>query len=262
MQKDRTPKEWRLDFRSGTVRPTTGIAGGYAQANLLIVTGEYALDFASFCQRNPKPCPVLEMGSVGDPYTKLVADCADIRTDIPGYWVYCDGVLVDRVRDIESIWNDDLVWFLLGCSFGFEEALMANGVPVRHIQNKLNCPMYISNIDCLPSGPFCGKMVVSMRAIPGSLVARATVVTSRYSLSHGAPIWIGDPDGLGIEDLSSPDFGDAPVIEAGDVPVFWACGVTAQQVASNAKLPFSIGHAPGHMFITDIPNEQLALGRI
>lgn len=259
MHKEKSPREWRSAFRSGFVTPTTGLARGYAQANLVIMHKEYALDFASFCLRNPKPCPLLEIGSPGDPYTKFLAASADIRADIPLYWVYRHGVLVERVGDITSLWTEDLVYFLIGCSFGFEEALLSHGVPVRHIENGSNCPMYISNIDCIPAGPFSGKMVVSMRGIPASLVSKAVTITARYPLSHGAPVWVGDPEGLGIKDLDHPDFGDPPVLKPGDVPVFWACGVTAQMVASNAKLPLVIGHAPGHMFIADVLNEELSI---
>lgn len=257
MTGDGSPKELRDSFRNGAVRPTTGLARGYAQANLVIMPSRYALDFVAFCQKNPKPCPLLEVGSRGDPRTQLVAKDADVRTDIPAYFVYRDGALVDKVKDIVALWDDDLVYFLTGCSFGFEGALISIGIPVRHIDKGANCPMYISSIDCVPSGPFCGKMVVSMRGIPGRLVPKAVTVTARYPSAHGAPVYVGDPAGLGIRDLDRPDFGDKPVLEPGDVPVFWACGVTTQKVACDAKLPLVIGHAPGHMFITDLLNEDL-----
>lgn len=262
MLKDRAPEEWRREFRRGLVMPTAGLARGYVQANLVIMPKEYALDFASFCIRNPKPCPVLEIGTVGDPRTNLVAQNADVRTDIPLYWVYREGEKIEEVKDITAYWTEDLVYFLTGCSFGFEEALMSNGIPVRHIEHGTNCPMYISNIDCVPAGPFQGKMVVSMRGIPGSLVGKATAITSRYPLSHGAPVYVGDPSHLGIQDLSKPDFGGRPILEPGDVPVFWACGVTAQKVVADAKIPLVIGHAPGHMFITDLLNEAVSVDRL
>jgi len=252
-----SPQELRRLFRNGLVRPTTGLAAGYAQANLVIMPSKYALDFAAFCQKNPKPCPLLEMGSPGDPKTRFVAKDADVRTDISAYFVYRDGVLVDKVTDISSLWNDDLVYFLLGCSFGFESALVSNGIPVRHMEKGVNVPMYITNIDCIPSGPFHGEMVVTLRGIPGHLVPKAVTLTARYPLSHEAPIYIGDPAGLGIKDLDNPDYDDKPIIEPGDVPVFWACGVTAQKIANDARLPLVIGHAPGHMFIIDLLNEDL-----
>jgi len=257
MTDDTSPKELRRSFRNGVVTPTTGLAMGYAQANLVVMPTRYALDFLTFCQKNPKPCPVLEVGSPGDPKTTLVAKDADVRSDIPAYFVYRDGVLADQVTDISTLWNDDLVYFLTGCSFGFESALISNGIPVRHIDRSTNCPMYVSNIDCVPSGPFHGRMVVSLRGIPGRLVPKAVTLTARYPLSHGAPVYVGDPAGLGIKDLGHPDFGDKPILEPGDVPVFWACGVTTQKIAQEARLPLVIGHAPGHMFITDLLNEDL-----
>lgn len=252
-----SPAELRQAFRNGLVRPTTGLADGYAQANLVVMPSRYALDFLIFCQKNPKPCPILEVGSKGDPITKIVANGADVRFDIPAYCVYRDGASAGQVKDIGDIWNDDLVYFLTGCSFGFEGALLAAGIPVRHIDSGTNCPMYMSNIDCAESGPFKGKMVVSMRGIPGRLVSKAVTVTARYPASHGAPVYIGDPAGLGISDLDKPDFGGKPVMRSGDVPVFWACGVTTQKIASDARLPLVIGHAPGHMFIADVLNEDL-----
>jgi uncharacterized protein YcsI (UPF0317 family) len=259
MSEPGTPKQWREAFRSGLFRTTAGLAPGHAQANLIVMAKEYALDFAAFCQRNPKPCPVLEMGTPGDPRTRVIADGADVREDVPLYRVYWDGVLADEPRNIVGFWSKDLVYFLLGCSFGFEEALRSHGVPVRHIDRGTNCAMYLSNLECVPSGPFRGRTVVSMRGIPAGLVSRAVALTARHPLSHGAPLWVGDPAGLGIKDLAKPDFGDPPELLPGDVPVFWACGVTAHVVAANARLPLAIGHAPGHMFIADVTNEELAL---
>lgn len=253
----KSPAELRQAFRNGFVRPTTGLADGYAQANLVIMPSKYALEFLLFCQKNPKPCPILEVGSKGDPIIKVLAKGADVRFDIPAYRIYRNGEPAGEVTDIAEFWNDDLVYFLTGCSFGFEGALQNAGIPVHHIDNGTNCPMYISNIDCVESGPFRGKMVVSMRGIPGRLVSKAVMVTSRYPASHGAPVYVGDPRGIGIAHFENPDFGGKPVTNPGDVPVFWACGVTTQKIARDARLPLVIGHAPGHMFIADLLNEDL-----
>ncbi len=248
-----------MAIRQGEYRlPTPGLAPGYAQANLVILPRAEAYDFLLFCQRNPKPCPVLEVTDVGSPEPKLTAPGADLRTDLPRYRVYRDGVLTDVVDDLLGLWRDDLVSFLLGCSFTFESALLSAGVPVRHIELGRNVPMYKTNIPCVPAGMFHGTSVVSMRPIPQELVVRAVQVTGRYPAVHGTPLHIGDPAAIGIADIDRPDFGDAVPVRAGEVPVFWACGVTPQAVAMASKPKFMLTHAPGHMFITNIRDESLA----
>ncbi|MDK2855472.1 MAG: hypothetical protein PWQ41_1227 [Bacillota bacterium] len=251
--------ELRAAIRRGEyTQPTPGLAPGYAQANLVILPQKYAFDFLLFCMRNPKPCPVLDVTEVGSPIPRLAAPGADLRTDLPRYRVWEHGVLTAEVTDITAYWRDDLVAFLLGCSFTFEAALLTAGIPVRHIEEGRNVPMFITNRECTPAGIFHGPMVVSMRPIPQEQVVRAVQVTSRYPAVHGAPVHIGDPAAIGIRDVMKPDFGDAVTIKPGEVPVFWACGVTPQAVAMEAKPDFMITHAPGHMFITDLKNEQLA----
>ncbi|MDR3561607.1 MAG: putative hydro-lyase [Negativicutes bacterium] len=255
-----TPKSIREKIRQGgLVRPTAGMAEGYVQANLAIVPKALAYDFLLFAQRNPKPCPILDVTDAGCGEPKIVAPGADLRFDIPKYRIYKAGELVDEVLNLENYWRDDLVSFLLGCSFSFEAALLKADVPVRHIEENCNVPMFITNMACKPAGAFHGNMVVSMRPIPQEKVVRAVQVTSRFPAVHGAPVHIGDPAAIGIRDVDRPDFGDRVPIRPGEVPVFWACGVTPQAVAMTTKPEIMITHAPGHMFICDIRDEELAV---
>ena len=249
----------RLIRNDELVRPTSGMAPGHVQANLAIVPRDLAFDFLLFCQRNPRPCPLLEVVEAGDVEPTQFAPDADLRTDVPLYRVYEYGEMVSEVTNISELWRDDLVSFLLGCSFSFESALMNAGVSLRHIERGSNVSMYITNIDTRPAGVFSGPTVVSMRPIRRDLIVRAVQVTSRFPAVHGAPIHIGDPEAIGIEDISRPDLGDPAEFEEGEVPVFWACGVTPQVVAMNSKPPLMITHSPGHMFITDKRDEDLAV---
>lgn len=255
------PVAVRLACREGRwTGPTAGLAYGYAQANLAILPREDAFDFLRFCTRNPKPCPLLEVLDPGDPEPKLTAPGADIRTDLPKYRVYRRGELVEERTDILDLWRDDLVAFLIGCSFTFEGPLLEAGVPVRHIECGCNVPMYRTNIPCVPAGRFAGPMVVSMRPIPARLVARAVEVTARAPAFHGAPVHIGAPEALGIQDLGRPDWGDPVPIYPGEVPVFWACGVTPQAVALASRTELLISHAPGHMFVTSRLDREILAG--
>ncbi|GAA3809596.1 putative hydro-lyase [Sphaerisporangium flaviroseum] len=244
-----TPPEARALFREGLVTPTSGWSAGWTQANLIALPKEQAYDFLVFAQRNPRPCPVLDVTEPGEFAASLFG--GDLRTDLPGYRVYRDGEQVAEVPDVLSYWRDDLVCFLVGCSFTFEAALLDAGVPVRHIEAGTNVPMYRTNRDCRPAGELSGPMVVSMRPVPAELVATAVRITSRYPAVHGAPVHVGDPGALGIDDLDRPDFGDPVEVRAGELPVFWACGVTPQAAVMRSRPPFAIGHAPGHMAITD-----------
>jgi uncharacterized protein YcsI (UPF0317 family) len=253
-----SPAEARGLFRAGLVTPTAGYSDGFAQANLLIVPKEQAFDVLLFAQRNPKACPVLGVLDAGETSSELLAG-GDIRTDVPRYTVYEDGVLVDSPTDLNAVWRDDLVTFILGCSFSFEAALREGDVPVAHIEQGVNVPMFRTNRECAPAGAMAGPLVVSMRPIPASQVADAVRITSRYPAVHGAPVHVGDPAALGIADLSRPDFGDPVRIPEGTVPVFWACGVTPQAAVMRSKPALAIGHAPGHMLITDLKNSALQL---
>lgn len=240
-------------------KPTAGLAPGYVQANLVVLPRELAYDFLLFAQRNPKPCPILEVTDTGLPEPRLTAPGADLRTDVPKYRIYRDGTFVQEVTDLLGVWTPDLVGFLLGCSFTFEAGLLQAGIPVRHIEEGKNVSMFITSIPCMPAGAFSGPLVVTMRPIPAALVSRAVQISGRFPAVHGAPVHVGDPGALGIRDLSKPDFGDPVTIRPGEVPVFWACGVTPQAVAMQAKPPLMISHAPGHMFITDMRDESLAV---
>ena len=237
--------------------PTAGLAMGYVQANLVIVPRELAFDFLLFCQRNPKPCPLLDVTEPGSPEPRRVAPGADLRTDLPRYRVYRHGELVEEPADLRSWWRDDLVGFLLGCSFTFENALLRAGVPLRHLETGCNVPMYRTNLPSTPAGVFHGPMVVSMRPLTPAQTVKAVAVCSHYPRAHGAPIHFGSPEAIGIRDLGRPDFGDSVQVRPGEVPVFWACGVTPQAVAMEVKPSLLITHKPGHMFVTDLRDVEL-----
>jgi len=260
MELGSTPKEIRQAIRqSRYTGGTAGLAPGHVQANLVILPQRQAYDFLVFCQRNPRPCPLIEVTDPGNPEPVGVAPGADLRTDIPRYRIYREGRLEAEVTDITTEWREDFVAFLLGCSFTFETALLQAGVPLRHIEEKRIVPMYRTDLACRPAGVFRGPMVVSMRPIPAPLIARAVTVTARYPMAHGAPVHVGTPGQIGIADVHKPDWGEPPTILPGEAPVFWACGVTPQAVALEARLPLVITHAPGHMFITDLPDHALAV---
>ena len=254
-----SPEEVRALIRRGElVRPTAGLAPGYAQANLVILPRDVAFDFLLFCQRNPGPCPVLEVVESGRYEPDLMARGADLRVDIPLYRIYRYGKLVAEEKDVTGYWNNDLVCFLLGCSFTFESALIRAGIPLRHIEEGKNVAMYVTGIEAKPAGIFSGPIVVSMRPIHESKVVRSVQITSRFPMAHGAPLHIGDPEKIGIEDMTHPDYGNYVEIKEDEVPVFWACGVTPQAVALRSRPPLMITHSPGHMFITDVLDEELA----
>jgi uncharacterized protein YcsI (UPF0317 family) len=253
------PKTLRRLAREGRWQSSTaGMCPGYVQANLVILPREYALDFTIFCLRNEKACPLLEILEPGDPMVKWLAEGADIRTDLPKYRFFKDGRPMEEPTDITAYWRDDLVSFLIGCSYTFEEALLRGGVPVRNYIRRRDPGIYVSNIQCRTAGIFKGPMVVTVRPVPGHLVSRAVQITSRLPKAHGAPIHVGDGSLIGIPDLNRVDFGEPPEMEEGDVPVFWACGVTPQVIARNCGIPFMITHKPGHMFVTDITLDEMA----
>ena len=249
----------RLAYRSGKVGVTAGVAPGFVQGNLAILPEKLASAFHRFCQLNPKPCPIIGMSEVGDPRIPALGIDLDIRTDIPRYRVWRDGQLVEEPTDIMTHWRDDLVAFVIGCSFSFEEALIADGLKIRHIEEGRNVPMYRTSIPCKSAGRFSGTTVVSMRPMKPADAIRAIQICSRFPSVHGAPLHFGDPAAIGINDLSKPDFGDAVSINEGEVPVFWACGVTPQVAIESARPPVCITHSPGHMLVTDLPNSRLAI---
>jgi uncharacterized protein YcsI (UPF0317 family) len=259
MNNHNSPADFRAETRSGAFTSVTaGIAPGFTQANLAILPKEYAFDFLLFCQRNRKPCPLIEVLEPGQPEPKDSAPGSDIRTDLPSYRVYRDGVMEAEVPEIGEFWREDLVSFLLGCSFTFEEALIRAQIPMRHIDEGTNVSMYVTNIETRNAGVFSGPMVVSMRPIAHSQVVKAVQVTSRYPDVHGAPVHIGEPEAIGIADISKPDYGDPVEIREDETPVFWACGVTPQAVAEKSKPSLMITHSPGYMFVTDLVNETIA----
>lgn len=256
-----TGEEVRQAARNGSwTGPTSGLAPGFVQANLVIVPESLTQDFLLFCQSNPKPCPLLEVLAVGSPEPVETTPGADIRTDLPQYCIYKDGQLIDQPFDLMNYWDDNLVSFLLGCSFTFENALMSEGIPIRHIEEQCNVPMYRTSIPCEAAGIFHGKMVVSMRPLTLKHAEQASRICSRYPQAHGAPVHIGDPSQIGIKELSKPDYGDAVEIRDEEVPVFWACGVTPQAVALEVKPELFITHKPGHMFVTDLKDIDLFTG--
>lgn len=261
--KTMTPAEARAKIREGAITcPTTGMCPGYAQGNLVVLPKELAWDFLLFCQRNPKACPLLEVADAGSRTFAQFGAGSDIARDIPKYRIYENGVLTRETTDVSEYFDDpsrQLVSFLIGCSFSFESDLLEAGVPVRQIEEGVNVPMYNTNIPCQSAGIFSGNMVVSMRPIPHALVPAAVAITAQMPRVHGMPVHIGCPEAIGITDIAHPDYGDAVTIREGETPVFWPCGVTPQAVVMHSRPPFVITHAPGHMFITDVPNAVLKL---
>nr|WP_245980826.1 putative hydro-lyase [Hydrogenophaga borbori] len=244
--------------RGEWTKHTSGLADELVQGNVVILPQALADDFLLFCQRNPKPCPLLAVGRPGDPSLPGLGEGIDIRSDMPRYRVWRDGELVGEPTDIADVWREDLVTFVIGCSFSFEQALMDAGMRLRHVDEGRNVAMYRTHLATAPAGPFAGPMVVSMRPFKAADAARAVEITSRFPDVHGAPVHVGDPAAIGIHDLSRPDYGDAVAVLPDEVPVFWACGVTPQAAIAQARLPFCITHAPGAMLITDLLNQQLA----
>ena len=252
--------EVRLRARSGRLTgPIAGLAPGYVQGNLAILPKDLAADFLRFCHANPKPCPVIGVSNPGDPTLPALGADLDVSTDLPRYRVWRDGEIVDEPTDVRSWWRDDLVAFVIGCSFSFEEALLADGLPIRHISCGVNVPMYRTSIETVPAGPFHGPLVVSMRPLRPADAIRAVQITSRFPSVHGAPVHLGLPELIGIRDLAKPDYGDPVPVEADELPVFWACGVTPQSVIAAARPAFAITHAPGAMLVTDLKNSRLAI---
>ncbi len=239
------------------VKPTSGTALGYVQANLVILPQALAFEFMLFCHRNPKPCPLLDVTDVGHPEPILIAPQADLRTDLPLYRIFHGGELVQESTQIISDWRDDAVGFLLGCSFTFENAMLNAGLPIRNVEQGINVPMYRTTIPCVGAGRFSGNMVVSMRPLTMSQAVQAIQITGRYPKAHGAPVHLGSPQEIGILDIDQPDFGDPVEIREDEIPVFWACGVTPQVVLESVKPEWAIAHAPGHMFVSDWKDEQL-----
>ena len=252
-------RDARLAYRSGRVDVTAGVAPGYVQGNLAIVPEDLAASFHRFCQLNPKPCPIIGMSDVGDPRIPALGIDLDIRTDVPRYRVWRDGQLSEEPTDIMAHWRDDLVAFVIGCSFSFEEALIADGLKIRHIEEKRNVPMYRTNIPCASAGPFEGPMVVSMRPFKPKEAISAIQITTRFPAVHGAPVHIDKPELIGIKDIAKPDYGDAVSIQPDEMPVFWACGVTPQSVILQSRPAFAITHAPGFMLVTDVRNSQFSI---
>lgn len=253
------PATLRRAIRDGAyMGHTAGLAPGFLQANLVILPESHALDFMRYCHRNPRPCPLVGVSDTGSPRIDALGDF-DLRHDLPAYNVYRDGVLADSTTDIADLWRDDLVAFALGCSFTFETALQAAGIPQWHIDNDRTVPMFRSTIPTAPAGPFMGPTVVSMRAIPEDRVDEARAISARFPHAHGAPLHAGDPSAIGITNLDRPDWGDPAPVPAGHVPVFWACGVTPQAAITAARPAFCITHKPGHMLVTDVPDDAAAL---
>ena len=252
-----SPAEMRTIARQGRWRGSTGgHCPAYQQANLVVLPMEAAAEFAAFCTRNPKPCPIIEITPPGDAEPIRSAPGADLRTDLPGYRIYRQGELVEKREQIADLWRNDLVAFLIGCSLTFETALIEAGVTVRNVECDTLVPMFISNLECRPAGRFRGPIVVTMRPVPKAQVQLASDLSARYPHAHGSPVHIGRPEDIGISDLSRPDYGEPVAIYKGEVPMFWACGVTPQAVALAARLEFMITHEPGIMFLTDLPRDQ------
>jgi uncharacterized protein YcsI (UPF0317 family) len=256
---DLDPERLREQIRSGQfASPTTGIARGYVQANLVMLPKAWAFHFLLFCSRNPKPCPILDVLEPGETAPRI-APGADLRTDLPLYRIYEGGKLTAEVRDVVDRFGSEMVSFLLGCSFSFENAMLAAGLPIRNLDEGKNVSMYVTNRKCRPAGPFSAPLVVSMRPLTPEQAVRAVQVTTRFHITHGAPVHLGSPDEIGIRDLACPEFGDPVTIRSGEIPVFWACGVTSALAATSTPIPLVITHAPGHMFVSDVKDEALTV---
>jgi uncharacterized protein YcsI (UPF0317 family) len=254
------PRAVRLAARSGAFAGVTaGLAPGCVQGNVCILPRAFAADFRRYCERNPKPCPLIGVSEPGDPRLPELAKDLDIRSDVPRYRVFRDGKLSTEATDVRDLWTKDMVAFVIGCSFSFEEALTEAGVPLRYVAEGKNVAMYLTNIETEPAGPFRGPMAVSMRPLSPANARRAVEITSRYPKAHGAPVHIGDPAAIGIEDLARPFAGDRIDVRPDELPVFWACGITPQAAVLRAKPPLCITHAPGHMLVTDMKNSAWAL---
>lgn len=255
-----TGRDVRLAIRAGRHEgQTSGLAPRFVQGNLVILPGDAADDFLRFCQLNPKPCPLIGLSELGDPTIPSLGTDLDLRTDLSRYHVWRDGEVSERPTNIAALWRDDLVAFVLGCSFSFEQALVEDGIPLRHQELGRNVSMYRTSLACTPAGRFRGPLVVSMRPLKPADAIRAVQITSRFPAVHGAPVHLGNPRLIGIEDLGRPDYGDAVEVAADELPVFWACGVTPQAAIAAARLPFAITHAPGCMIVTDLRNSRLAV---
>ena len=258
-----TPSSVRLACRSDEFQEqTSGLAAGFAQANLVVLPEEDAAQFLGFCRANPKPCPLLEVTQPGDPTLAIIASDTDLRTDLPSYRVWENGKQVAEPTNVLDYWRDDLVSFLIGCSFSFDAALVNAGIPVRHVELGCNVPMFRTNVPCVPSGKFAGPLVVSMRPMKPSDAIEAVQITARFPQVHGAPIHIGLPEQIGISNLQAPDYGDSVPIQLDELPVFWACGVTPQAAITEAKPEFVITHSPGCMFVSDVTDQDLLEGKI
>lgn len=253
-----TPKELRLRIREGLMTESTvGLCPGYVQANLIIMPGAYAEDFKEFARKNPAPCPILDYTEPGDKFIHRLADNANIYTDLPKYNVFRDGVKVTECTDATPYWREDMVGFLIGCSYSFEQALVENGIPITYWGTGKENSCYITNIMCKPAGVFSGPMVVSMRAVKKDMVETAYEVTKRFPHVHGGPVHHGDPAAIGIKDMDAPDFGDPCPLADDEVPVFWGCGITPQMIIQEAKIPIAISHKACHMFVSDILNQEI-----
>jgi uncharacterized protein YcsI (UPF0317 family) len=255
------PQVLRNLIRKGEWRShTMGLSEGHVQANLAILPYEFAFDFLVFCQRNPKPCPVLAVTDRGSPEVRDMAPGSDLRTDLSRYRIFEEGECIAEAEDVSEFWRDDLVGFLLGCSATFERSLLQANIRLRHLEQGVVPPVYVSGIQCVPAGPFSGPMVVSMRPIRRDQVPQAVLITSRYPATHGGPIHMGDPAAIGISDLEDVVFGEPLLPQENEVPVFWACGITPQWVALNAKPDLMITHYAGHLFVTDVLADEIATG--
>lgn len=249
----------RLRIRAGYSGNTSGMAPGYGQGNLVVLPRDWADDFKRYCQANTTPCPLIGMTEPGSSLVPMLGDDIDLRTDLPRYRVWKDGVLEREVTDISDLWQDDFVGFVIGCSLSFEFALQQAGLAVRHVDEEKVVPMYRTSLMTQLVGAFGGPMIVSMRPYTLEQAAIATEICAKLPGAHGAPVHIGDPSAIGIADVNTPDEGEPTAIEAGEVPVFWGCGVTPQAAVMSARPPICITHAPGYMLLCDQLTEDLRL---
>jgi len=237
---------------------TSGLAPNLVQGNLVIMEESYANEFIQYCRQNPKPCPVIGVSKAGDVSIPELCDDLDIRVDVPEYCIFQNGELKGSVPHIKGYWNENMVSIVLGCSFSFEDALIQAGLNVRNIDMGVNVSMFETNVATQATENFSGNMVVSMRPYKQSQIEQVVETTEPFTMAHGAPVHIGNPEGIGVTELNNPQYGSPVTIKEDEIPVFWGCGVTTQKAIEQAQLPLVITHAPGKMLITDRTYSELS----
>lgn len=258
-----SPHEIRNEIRLKRWNGTTyGLAKKYAQVSPVILAEKYADDFLRLCKVNPKIFPLYGVSETGNSKLSFLGEDVDVKSDLSSYRVYSNGQFNGNTGSIKEIWQDDFVTFAIGCSLSFEEILIMQGIPLRHLQENKKIPAYQTNIELNSTGAFSGKTFVTMRQFSTLDSTKATTLTAQFPKFHGAPLHSGDCTQIGIKDLSKPDYGDTPTLYKDDIPLYWACGITVLQVIEKAEMPIAIVVNPGYMLITDLLVMSLCEARL